>query len=227
MTLRVCVSVLPETVAEALELIEKAEKQGADFIEIRLDTLREYNTLSDIPACSKVPMIATNKSAKHHGKFLGSETERKQTLLNAAEKGFEYVDLDLSTSELESIVSDVHGMGVKSIISFHDFNETPSLSKMEEILKKEIASGADVCKIVTTAKSVEDNLTVLNFVSKACKSAKTVCFCMGELGKTSRLLSPLFGGFFTFASLERGKETAAGQLTIQEMRAVYKTLGLI
>jgi len=226
-TLRVCVSVLPETVTEALKLVEKAENRGADFIEIRLDTFREYDKLSNIPACSKLPMIATNKSVKNHGKFLGSETERKQTLLNAAEKGFEYVDLDLSTSELESIVNDVHSMGVKSIISFHNFNETPSLPKMEEILKKEIVGGADVCKIVATAKSVEDNLTVLNFVSKASKSAKTVCFCMGELGKTSRLLSPLFGGFFTFASLERGKETAAGQLTIQEMRAVYATLGLM
>ncbi len=227
MTLRVCVSILPETVTEALKLVEKAENRGADFIEIRLDTFRDYSELSEIPACSKLPMIATNKSVKSHGKFLGSETERKQTLLNAAEKGFEYVDLDLSTSELESIVSDVHSMGVKSIISFHDFNETPSLQKMEEILKKEIASGADVCKIIATAKSVEDNLTMLNFVSKASKSTKTVCFCMGELGKTSRLLSPLFGGFFTFASLERGKETAAGQLTIQEMRAVYETLGIM
>jgi len=226
-TLRVCVSVLPETVTEALKLVEKAENRGADFIEIRLDTMKDYSELSAIPACSKLPMIATNKSVKHYGKFLGSETERKQTLLNAAEKGFEYVDLDLSTSKLESIISDVHSMGVKSIISFHDFNETPSLAKLEEILKKEIASGADVCKVVTTAKSVDDNPIVLNFVSKASKSAKTVCFCMGELGKTSRLLSPLFGGFFTFASLEKGKETAAGQLTIQEMRAVYEMLGLV
>lgn len=227
MTLRVCVSVIPETVTETLELVEKAENRGADFIEIRLDTFREYRALSNIPACSKLPMIATNKSVKHHGKFLGSETERKQTLLNAAEKGFEYVDLDLSTSELESIIDDVHSRGVKSIISFHDFNATPSLQKMEGILKKEIASGADVCKIIATAKSVEDNLTVLNFVSKASKTAKTVCFCMGELGKTSRLLSPFFGGFFTFASLERGKETAAGQLTVQEMRVVYETLGIM
>jgi 3-dehydroquinate dehydratase type I len=226
-TLRVCVSVLPETVTEALELVEKAENRGADFVEIRLDTFREYRALSDIPACSNLPMIATNKSVKRYGRFVGSEIERKQTLLNAAEKGFEYVDLDLSTSELESIINDIHRLGVKSIISFHDFNETPSLQNMEEILKKEIASGADVCKIVATAKSVEDNLTVLNFVSNASKTAKTVCFCMGELGKTSRLLSPLFGGFFTFASLERGKETAAGQLTVQEMKAAYETLEIM
>lgn len=227
MTIRICVSVLPETVAEALELVERAENHGADLIEVRLDGLREHGELSDIAGCSRVPMIATNRSVKCHGKFRGSETERKQILLNATGNGFEYVDIELSAPELKDIVSDVHGMGVKSIVSFHDFNQTPSLPQMEKTLKEEIASGADVCKVVTTAKSVEDNLTVLNFVSKACKSAKTVCFSMGELGKISRLLSPLFGGFFTFASLEKGRETASGQLTIQEMRVAYEALGLI
>jgi len=174
-----------------------------------------------------VPLIATNRSVKYHGKFRGSETERKQILLNAAGNGFEYVDVELSDPQLEDIVSDVHGIGVKSIVSFHDFNQTPSLSQLEGVLRKEIMSGADVCKVITTAKSVEDNLTVLNFLSKACRSAKTVCFSMGELGKISRLLSPIFGGFFTFAALEKGRETASGQLTIQEMRAMYEALGLI
>jgi 3-dehydroquinate dehydratase type I len=83
-----------------------------------------------------------------------------------------------------------------------------------------------VCKIITTAKHVEDNLTVLDFTSKASRNVKIVCFSMGELGKPSRLLSPLFGGFFTIASFERGKETASGQLTIQEMQTAYQALGL-
>jgi 3-dehydroquinate dehydratase len=39
-------------------------------------------------------------------------------------------------------------------------------------------------------------------------------------------VSPLFGGYFTFASLERGSETAAGQMTIQEMKTAYELLGL-
>lgn len=227
MTIRVCVSVLPETVAEALEFVEKAENHGADFIEVRLDSLRKSGALSDIAGCSRVPLIATNRSSKCHGKFRGSETERKQILLNAAGNGFEYIDIELTASELKDIISDAHEIGVESIVSFHDFNRTPSLPQMEEILGKEIASGADICKVVTTAKSVEDNLTVLDFVSKACKSAKTVCFSMGESGKISRLLSPLFGGFFTFASLEKGKETASGQLTFQEMRVAYEALGLV
>jgi 3-dehydroquinate dehydratase len=49
---------------------------------------------------------------------------------------------------------------------------------------------------------------------------------MGEYGRVSRLLSPLFGGFFTFAALELGSETASGQMTVKEMRSAYEVLGL-
>ena len=65
---------------------------------------------------------------------------------------------------------------------------------------------------------------MLNFVSAMSSKAKLVCFCMGEQGKVSRLLSPMFGAFFTFASLEQGSETASGQMTIEEMRAAYNLL---
>jgi 3-dehydroquinate dehydratase type I len=226
LNIKICVSVPPQTVAEALDLIEKAENQQADFIEVRLDNLKKHNQLADIAHCSNIPLIATNRSTKCQGKFSGSENERKRILLDAARNGFEYVDIELSTPKLKNIVSNLREIGAKPIVSFHDFNETPSLLRLNKILKKEIASGADVCKIVTTARFVEDNLTVLDFASKACKNARIVCFAMGELGKPSRLLSPVFGAFFTIASLESGRKTAQGQLTIQEMRSAYEALGL-
>lgn len=227
MTVKICVSISPETVGGAIALVERVESNRADFIEVRLDRLRNFNELSDIANCSRVPMIATNRSIRHQGKFLGSEAERKQILLNAAGNGFEYVDVELSASGLEDILGNLREMGVKAIISFHDFDKTPSSPRMGKILEQEIASGADICKVVTMARSSEDNLTTLNFLSKARERAKMVCFAMGELGKPSRLLSPLFGAFFTIASLERSEETAPGQLTIREMRIIYETLGLV
>jgi len=216
----------PQTVSEALDLIKKAENQNADFIEVRLDSLKKPNQLADIINCSNTPLIATNRSTKCQGKFLGNETERQKILMNAAKSGFEYVDVELSAPKLKNIISNLREMGAKPVVSFHDFNKTPNSTQLNKILKKEIASMADICKIVTTAKLVEDNLTVLNFVSKASKNARMVCFSMGELGKPSRLLSPVFGAFFTLASLESGRETASGQLTIQEMRSAYEALGL-
>lgn len=213
-------SILPKTTAEALSLIEKAEDAHADLIEVRLDWLEDYSELADLAAHGNVPKIATIIN------FSGTKKEQQQTLVSAANKGFDYVDVELSSPKLKGIVKELSLLGVKPIVSFHDTGKTLSLSELNSILEKEIASGADVCKIVTTAKRVEDNLTLLNFTSTACSKAKTVCFAMGELGRVSRLLSPLFGGFFTFASLERGSETAAGQMTIQEMKTAYRLLGL-
>ena len=222
MTPKICVSVLPKTVPEALLLIEKAEDAHADFIEIRLDRLEDclgnQRGIADIAAHGKTLKIATDKASR-------TETEHQQLLIDAAKGGFDYVDVELSTPKLEALVKELKALGAKPIVSFHKFDGSLSVQELNSVLEREIASGAEVCKIVTTAERMEDNLTALNFTSVASTKAKVVCFCMGELGKISRLLSPLFGGFFTFASLELGNETASGQLTIQEMKAAYKLLG--
>ena len=225
MTTRICVSILPKNNVEALSLIERAEKVKADFIEVRLDCLETSRNLSELSKSTKIPLIATNKLRSEKGSFSGTETELQQTLLNAAKNGFEYVDVDLSSAKRKETIDKLKQLGVKPIVSFHKFDRALSSSEMGDILKQEISSGAAVCKIVTTAKKIEDNLIVLNFISAMHSRVKLVCFCMGDSGKVSRLLSPMFGAFFTFASLEQGSETASGQITIQEMRTAYDLLG--
>jgi len=214
----ICVSILPKTLPEALRLIEKAEAAHADLIEVRLDSIENRGELADLAAHGNTPKIATDRSSR-------TETEQREMLLSAAESGFEYVDAELSTPQLKDLVKEVKALGAKPIVSFHKFNGSLGISELNSVLEKEIASGAEVCKIVTTAKRIEDNLTTLNFVATASSKTKLVCFCMGEFGKISRLLSPLFGGFFTFAALEHGSETASGQMTLQEMKAAYALLG--
>jgi 3-dehydroquinate dehydratase/shikimate dehydrogenase len=214
---KICLSILPKTISEALRLIQKAEENNADLIEVRLDHLENLGEMANLAAHGKTPKIATDKSSR-------PKTEQRQMLLSAAKNGFEYVDVELSTENLEDLVMELKALGAKPVISFHKTDGSLSPSEMKNVLEKQISSGADVCKIVTTAKQIEDNLTILNFTSEASTRTKLVCFCMGELGKISRLLSPLFGGFFTFASLEKGGETAPGQMTIQELKAAYKLL---
>ncbi|MGD0406711.1 MAG: type I 3-dehydroquinate dehydratase, partial [Candidatus Bathyarchaeia archaeon] len=97
MTTRICVSILPKNMPEALSLIERAEKAQADLIEVRLDFLEASRNLSDVVKSTKIPLIATNKLLSENGNFAGTETERQQTLFNAAKNDFEYVDVDLSS----------------------------------------------------------------------------------------------------------------------------------
>jgi 3-dehydroquinate dehydratase type I len=223
-TNRICLSIHPKNDLEALKLIDKAENAHADLIEVRLDSLETSRNLSDLTAYTEIPLIATNKLVGESGYFTGTETERQQTLINAAKSGFEYVDLDLSNPKLEETLGSLKELGAKTIVSFHKFDEALSASEMNTILEKQISSGAHVCKIISTATKIQDNLNALAFVAANASRAKLVCFCMGELGKVSRLLSPMFGAYFTFASLEAGSETAPGQLSIKEMKTAYNLL---
>jgi 3-dehydroquinate dehydratase len=48
---------------------------------------------------------------------------------------------------------------------------------------------------------------------------------MGGLGQISRVLCPMVGGYFIYASIEAGKESAEGQMTVSELRWIYDILG--
>jgi 3-dehydroquinate dehydratase type I len=225
-TPRICVSILPKTIEEAHTLIAKAEDSKADLVEVRFDCLEKIGNLANLSKSTRLPLIATNKLQSEKGFFAGTESERRQTLASAAKNGFEYVDVDFSISKRSETISILKALGAKPIVSYHKFDGILAASAMEKILNEAIGSGAGLCKIVLTAKQVEDNLPVLSFVSFASTKAKIVCFCMGDLGKISRLLSPMFGAAFTFASLDHGSQTAPGQMTIQEMRRSYELLGI-
>lgn len=147
-------------------------------------------------------------------------------MLKAAEDGFDFVDIELMARGNKSIVEKIKSMGVETMISFHDFASTPNLSEMRRIFQRILETEADVCKIVTKARSVDDNLSDLQFVREASKESRVVSFCMGKLGISSRILSPIFGAFLTYASLERGRESAEGQLTVDEMHTIYSFLGV-
>ena len=95
---------------------------------------------------------------------------------------------------------------------------------MKDIVQRELDAGADICKVVTTAQRFEDNLATLQLIAEFPKT-KIVSFAMGPLGFTSRFLCPLVGGDFTYASIEKGKESASGQITVSDLRKLYEMVG--
>ncbi len=77
-------------------------------------------------------------------------------------------------------------------------------------MDSQIRTGSDVCKIVTTAVHPRDNLSILRFIEERSAETRLVSFAMGRHGIPSRVLSPLFGAEFTFASLTETSKTADG-----------------
>ena len=59
----------------------------------------------------------------------------------------------------------------------------------------------DFVKVVSTARSLADNLAVLKLIEDRSLTAHVVGIAMGEEGLVSRVLGPRAGAAFTFASL--------------------------
>ena len=210
---RICASIVNRDLAAIREVEPLVE-----LFEVRIDLIGDK--WQEVARQLEKPWIACNRMAQEGGSWQDSEARRKEELLKAIQLGADIVDIELATTNLERVVSLIKKRA-KCLLSFHELEKTPALDSLKKIVKKQLAAGADICKVVTTAQKFEDNITILKLISEF-PEARIVAFAMGPLGLPSRILSPLVGGDFTYAAIEKGGESAPGQIQVAELKKLYQ-----
>ena len=210
---RIC-AVLVNNDLEAVREVEPF----VDLFEVRIDLIGDG--WQKLVKQFKKPWIGCNRSADEGGRWQGDEASRVEKLLEAVGLGADIIDLELRTANLKLAIELIKKRA-KCLLSFHQLERTPPLNSLREIVQRQLAAGADICKVVTTAQRFEDNLTVLQLISEFPR-IRIVSLAMGPLGFASRVLCPLVGGDFTYASIEQGQESASGQITVSELRKLYE-----
>ena len=209
---RICASIVNNDLEAA-----KSVEPLVNLFEVRIDLIGDG--WQGLAQKLKKPWIACNRSADEGGSWEGSEAKRREELLSALELGASIVDIELVTGNRQEMMQLIKKRA-RCLLSCHDFEKTPSSDRMRELIQKQLEAGADICKVVTTAQKFEDNLAVLQLISDFPK-ARVVAFAMRPLGFTSRIMCPLVGGDFIYASIETGKEAAPGQITVKELKQIY------
>jgi 3-dehydroquinate dehydratase I len=219
----ICIPIMAQDTSDALQKMAKATNL-CDLMEVRLDVMETFDLSAIIKAASK-PVIITYRSEEEGGEGRAPYDARVDYLKEAVRLGADFVDVEYAMPpEQRKLLFDERGRA-KLILSKHFHNGTPSKEKLQAFFKEMADTGADVVKIVTHAKTGEDNLSVLALIPLAVKmSVEIVAFCMGPLGRMSRVACPLLGGAFTFAALKSGQESASGQVPVTEMRMVLEVL---
>ena len=202
-----------------LEAIRGVEEL-VELFEVRIDLIGDG--WQELTRQLRRPWIACNRSADEGGRWRRNEAERIAELLQAVELGADIIDIEHQTGNLAETVPLIK-KGAKCLLSCHELKGTPPLNSLKEIIHQQLKAGADICKVVTTAQSLEDNLTVLQLITDF-PEARIVSFAMGDSGSISRILCPLIGGDFTYASIGKGMESASGQITVKELRKLYETV---
>ena len=219
----ICVPIIAKNTGEALEKIVMANPV-ADMLEFRLDVMESFRVEDMLQEAAK-PVIVTYRSQGEGGKGLADHETRARYLLNAIEKGADLVDVEYGMpSGFRQRFLEVQG-SFKVIISAHLPEGTPSRKQLVAMFRTLAATGADIVKIVTRARAPEDNLRVLDLIPMAQRAGvKIITFCMGPMGRISRVASPLLGSYLAFASLEQGQESADGQMPAVQMNDILKVL---
>lgn len=220
---RVCIALGLPDVRTLLDHARRESEAGETFLEFRLDYLSDplkgaeaiRDFLEHFPDCS---VLATCRRHQNRGKFNGSIEEQLTVLDAAVRHGAHAIDVEIETAEMApERLSQFRGR-TQVILSFHNFEATPP---MDTVVNRMLRIPADAYKVVTTARKPSDNVRVLA-AAKALTKHRMIVLAMGELGFPTRVLSPVFGGIYTYAAPLYAEGTAAGQVSARYLRHLYR-----
>ena len=216
-----CVPILVKDAAQTRRDAALAAEAGADLVELRLDQV-EYGVAANAFEAACLPAIVTCRPTSEGGSSTISDLERLELLQNFVGQAA-FFDLELATVERLAMATGnqlepTTDATRKGIISSHDFIGRPD--RLYNIIAEMNDLHPAVNKIVWTARSIRDNLEAFEILQT--RQRPTIALCMGEAGLLSRVLAKKFGAFLTFASLTSDSGTAPGQVTIDEMKRLYR-----
>jgi 3-dehydroquinate dehydratase-1 len=126
---------------------------------------------------------------------------------------------------LQKLVETARVHATRVLLSFHDFQDTPSNESLLDRISEMVTRGADIAKIACMPRKPGDVLRLLQITHYARQAYPAVPLCtisMGRAGALSRVAAFLYGCDMTFAVSQEA--SAPGQIPIAEARMLAETL---
>src|SRR5712691_691685 len=216
----ICIALGFPEVEALLAHAREEYNSGERFLEFRVDYLAdaEKGVLAIrkfLTRHSDCTILATCRRRQNQGKFIGSIEQQLRVLEDALAAGAQAVDVEVETAEnCQDKLAHLRS-GAYLLLSYHNYGGTPP--RLETVVKRMARIPADGYKIVTTARKPSDTGRLLS-LARANPKLPMVLLAMGETGFPTRVLSPSFGGVYTYAAPNAAEGTATGQVTARQLR---------
>lgn len=200
----------------------KEQIQQADILEFRLDLFKnlDFNQLKNLRQAVSLPVIFTLRHVSHGGNYHGQGYERLENLRKIAALQPDYLDMesDIPKSFFEEMQK-VYPK-IKLICSHHNLKNTPE--DLALLIKKMVDHPAQIYKLATLAHTSIDVLRMLKCIKETTEAGyQFIGICLGLIGQPTRILGPIFGNAFTYATLNNTCTTAPGQIDLDVFLNVY------
>ena len=230
-----CVPLVAGDADELLSQATVAHSLGPDIVEWRADS---YGDLSPEGACGaarrlrgvldREPIIFTLRAREEGGAKPLAQDVRSRVIRSVLSSGLvDIVDVELFNGRdfIEPLGALAREQGARLILSFHDFEATPSADVLLGKISLMVREGADIAKIACMPREPEDVLRLLEVTLAARRmfpAMPLITMAMGSLGIITRVAGFLFGSDLSFAAAQA--VSAPGQIPIGEMRAMTEAL---
>jgi 3-dehydroquinate dehydratase-1 len=199
----------------ALRAAGRLQRGEVDFLEWRADFLGTGIVKS------KIPWIITARHPAEGGQNAMSAAARREALLELLPAAA-LVDVEIrSLGGMAKVLSEARKAGVGVIASFHDFQKTPTASRLEDLGKQAVDAGADVLKIATHTNTPCDVARLLDLLETAPRPLAVMG--MGPLGMASRVMFAAAGSVLNYGWLHQPNVT--GQWSAKDLREILKKIG--
>ena len=218
-----------QNICQLKEQTQNAFESGAQMLEFRSDyienlDLEKLGEAIEILKEITLPIIVTCRDSKEGGQNDLPQSLRTQILCAAIRLGADYIDCEYANykkhevaNEIEAALSNANSC--RLVLSCHNFKSTFDDLRVIYDSIISVCSHA-IPKIVYTAKHINDCFECFDLYRES--DGDLIVLCMGEAGIITRILAKKFGALLTFTSLDDGTKTASGQVSISQMRDLYR-----
>jgi len=211
---------------------EPRAREHADAVEFRMDLASD--PLAQLDAYDgELPLLVTNRASWEGGE--APDIGRYDALSTAlGHDAVAAVDVELAAlrgtapegelSHATALRDAAREEGVSVVVSVHDFESTPEPGTLVDLLS-DAASEGDVGKLATTATAPADALAMIRATHEATDAGHRVAtMCMGEAGRHTRAVTPLYGSKIGYAPVDPANATAPGQYPLATLRELVDGL---
>jgi 3-dehydroquinate dehydratase I len=195
-----------------------AMKQQPDLFELRLDCLVPItNRLERKILRLRAPLLITARHPREGGANNLSFEVRHDLLMRFLPRA-KFIDIELrSAGRFKSLLAHAQNQKVRGILSYHNFQATPSSRSLCAKAKRAKAMGADVFKVATRTDTPAVLARLVDFITSANLDIPVSAMGIGRLGAISRLLLASCGSALNYAALTQ--PNVEGQLSIDMLRS--------
>lgn len=220
--IKYCLPIIKKTKREALKALNI---KGYDYYEIWLDYIKDLDN-----------DFITSVSKKYKGKLIfvfrrqnlekiKLSFEKRLEMISLLSKFNVFLDLDFLTQYEELEFVKQKNLGIKLILSFHNYKETPSLDHLKNLINKMKRYIPEILKVSTFCKTEIDALNLLNLILMFKEQKlKYIVLGIGEKGFITRIFGTIWGNEIIFAPKTLSEKSAPGQLTKKQLEDIFSKI---